>query len=104
MTKRILILAMLLLSGTHASAATYERNDPVDAFSSNVEFCAYMVSAPGWESQEFSERFESAVRLAMNALRQADQAMTEHQAIFALKARCDVTNAKPWPDERRTPE
>lgn len=86
MTKRVAILLFTLLSVESASSAP---KTPVDEFISDSEFCAYMASPPENNAKEFLSRYQAAMQDATSFLRQQNKNMTETQAIFSIKAKCD---------------
>ncbi|NCT99618.1 MAG: hypothetical protein GXD23_19795 [Comamonadaceae bacterium] len=67
--------------------------EPVRAFLSNPDFCAYMLSPPDGESASFLVRFDDAAQAAVRGLRAADAALTETGALFRLRAGCDARQA-----------
>jgi|LNAP01.1.fsa_nt_gb hypothetical protein len=63
---------------------------PVDKFIADKEFCAYMASLPENDSQEFLARFQAAMQAAVLFIRHRDPGITETEALFSMKARCDA--------------
>jgi hypothetical protein len=85
------ILLPLLFNPTGAQMAT-----PLDRFVANVDFCAFMVSPPDGETDEFIERYQAALGAALASLLQSQSSSpptqgTVTQALFALRGRCEAT-------------
>ena len=86
--------AISLIGVFGAMAAFSASPSPVDKFIIDKEFCAYMASLPENESERFLARYQAAMGAAVSFIRQQDQRTTETQAIFAIKAKCDVALRK----------
>jgi len=69
--------------------------DPVEAFTSEIDFCAYMVSPPGSERDQFIRKYEAALRRAIDAMRLRDGEITTTRAIFSVRRLCDATLSRP---------
>lgn len=85
------ILFPLLFNPTGAQMAT-----PLDRFVANVDFCAFMVSPPDGETDEFIERYQAALGPALASLLQSQPPGppiqgTVTQALFILRGRCEAT-------------
>lgn len=76
-------------------SASQNNQNPIQIFSLDIDFCAYMVSPPGFETQKFIEKYEVALNFAVDAMRQQEPKITYTQAIFSLRSLCDETLSKP---------
>ena len=63
---------------------------PLDRFVADEEFCAYMVSPPEGETEVFLARYQSAMKSAISFMHQTNQSMSETQAIFTIRSKCDA--------------
>jgi hypothetical protein len=86
MKKRAAILFFSCLSFASANPLSLT---PVDRFIADRDFCAYMVSLPEHDAEEFLKRFQAAMSSATSFIRHEDQYLTEAQAIFSVKKKCD---------------
>jgi hypothetical protein len=86
MKKRAAILFFSCLSFASANPLSLT---PVGRFIADRDFCAYMVSLPEHDAEEFLKRFQAAMSSATSFIRHEDQYLTEAQAIFSVKKKCD---------------
>ncbi|WP_139188749.1 hypothetical protein [Variovorax sp. OV700] len=82
--------AVLLVSALWMANAMSASQSPVDKFVADKEFCAYMASLPENESETFLTRYQAAMNAAVSFVRKKNPRATDTQAIFSIKARCDV--------------
>lgn len=81
--------AILLIGVSLASLSIAAQRSPLDKFIADREFCAYMAGLPENDSKEFLERYQTAMRGAVSFIRKNNQKMTENEALFSIKAKCD---------------
>lgn len=86
MIKRPAISFVVLLCGVAAVAAP---RSPVDEFVLDKEFCAYMASTPGYESDTFLVRYQAAMQAAVLFIWHEMPQTSYTQAIFEIRAQCD---------------
>ncbi|RSZ39933.1 MULTISPECIES: hypothetical protein [unclassified Variovorax] len=82
--------ALLFAGFCWAAVATSATVTPLDRFIADREFCAYMVSLPENDSEEFLARYQAAMQAAISFVREKKKKTTETQAIFEIKAKCDA--------------
>jgi hypothetical protein len=82
--------AIFLIGGLWMASAMSERLSPLEKFIADKEFCAYMASLPGNESETFQTRYEAAMGAAISFLRKRNSKPTETEAILMIKAKCDA--------------
>jgi hypothetical protein len=82
--------AILLVSALGMANAMSASPSPVDKFVADKEFCAYMASLPENESETFLTRYQAAMDAAISFVRKKNPRATDTQAIFSIKAKCDI--------------
>lgn len=82
--------AAWLIGVSWAAGAISAPPSPLDLFVADKEFCAYMASLPEQDDEKFLARYEAAMREAVAFIRHENARMTNTQAIFEVKARCDA--------------
>jgi len=89
MINKTVILCGGLFWAATASSATAT---PLDRFIADREFCAYMVSPPENDSEEFLARYQAAMRAAISfvSAKKKTKTQTHTQALFEIRAKCDA--------------
>jgi|GEM_PF-1045149 len=80
----------LFIGAFWMAIATSAPQTPLDRFIADKEFCAYMASLPENESEAFLARYQAAMNAALSFVRKKNPKATDTQAIFSIKAKCDV--------------
>ena len=81
--------ALLLMSlGMCCAAFSLEKDDPVNDFAQNMDYCHYMAAPPGGIQDELESRYSAALTKALNFLQRHKQDMTTLEAILVVRNEC----------------
>ncbi|MCW5284398.1 hypothetical protein [Verminephrobacter eiseniae] len=86
MLKKLLISLWALRVATTASGQV---TSPLDRFTEDEEFCAYMVFSPDGETRELLVRHQTAMESIILFVRKSAPEISETQAIFLIRSKCD---------------